>query len=236
MDIAGQELDISDEVEERTVHNYVSLLRDILGFNYVPRYPFVLLVTLLRISGGEEAAEFRNPSFARYYEYLFAKQIFSTFSTRNIELAHVFFSYFAYRLFELKDECATKDDTQKIVRDFSNLKALPLKDIEEVFYSALSGKIIIQSSESYRFRYNYAYYYFLTKYWAESLPAEEVCQLVTQLSDNLHLKKSASILIFLAYQNHHEVIINLLQRQLKETFELEDKFDLIMKQLLAWSN
>ena len=222
---AGQEFDISDEVEERTVHNNVSLLRNILGFNYVPRYPFVLLVTLVGISGGEEAAEFRNPSFVRHYEYLFSKQIFSTFSTKNIELAHVFFAYFAYRLFELKDECATKDDTRKIVQDFSNLKALPLKDIEEVFYLALSGKIIIQSSEKHRFRYNYAYYYFLTKYWAESLPAKEVCQLVTRLSDNLHLKKSASILIFLAYQNHHEVIINLLQRQLKETFELENKFD-----------
>ena len=222
---AGQEFDLPEQEAENQIETYVLLLNDIFGFNYVPKFPLVILISLLGISGGEAASELRHPSFARYYEYLLAKHLFSTFPDNKIDLAHSLFGYLAHKFYLKDSERIKRAFIDKLLQQFSTNGDLPLEDIKSTFNLAVLSGIISESSEEYKFKHNYAFYYFLTKHWSSNLSDTEIDKLVEELSENLHLKRSASILIFLAYQNRHECIIKLLQRQLGETLCDEVEFD-----------
>ena len=222
---AGQEFDISEEDEQNKIEIYVSLLSDILGFNYVPKCPLVILVALLGISGGEEVSELRHPSLARYYEFLITKHLFSAIPDMEVELAYSLFAFLAYRFYQSENEEIASVATQQLLQEFSDSRDLPLTYIESVFASAVANGIISESSEGSKFKHNYAFYYFLAKYCSDRLSDTEIDGMVADLSDNLHLKRSASILVFLAYQNRHECIIKLLQKQLGETLNEVAQFD-----------
>ena len=222
---AGQKFDVSEQQEQNQVEAYVALLRDILGFNYVPKCPLVVLIALFGISGGEEVSELRHPSLARYYEFLLAKHIFATLPSRWIELAYPLFGFLAHKFYLNEEDRLEASQIQTSLQEFSEFGDFPIEIIKDVFSSAVSGGVISISSEGYKFRHNYAFYYFLTKYWTERLSDEDIDDLVAGLSDNLRSKRSASILVFLAYQNRYECIIKLLQRQLSETLSNEVEFD-----------
>ena len=233
---AGQEFDISEEEEQNKVEIYVSLLSDILGFNYVPKCPLVILVALLGLSGGEEVSELRHPSIARYYEFLITKHLFSAIPDKEVELAYSLFAFLAYRFYQNENEEIASVTTQQLLQEFSDSRDLPLADIESVFDSAVANGIISESSEGSKFKHNYAFYYFLAKYCSDRLSDTEIDEMVADLSDNLHLKRSASILVFLAYQNRHECIIKLLQKQLGETLNEVAEFDFDSKAASSLTN
>ena len=232
----GQEFDVSEESEQNQIETYVSLLRDILGFNYVPRCPLIILISLLGISGGEEVHEMRHPSFARYYEFLLSRHLFIALPNKWIEPAYELFSYIANHLFQNDSDRIATNSIKDILVQFCEVRDLALEAIEGVYSSAVSGGVIVETSEGCRFRYNYAFYYFLTKYWTDHLTDAEIDKMVSELSDNLHLKRSASILVFLAYQNRHECIIRLLQKQLGETLGQEIEYDFASEQSVRLTN
>ena len=115
---AGQEFDVSEESEQNQIETYVSLLRDILGFNYVPRCPLIILISLLGISGGEEVHEMRHPSFARYYEFLLSRHLFTSLPNKWIELAHELFPYIANYLYRNGNDRIATSSIKDILGQF----------------------------------------------------------------------------------------------------------------------
>lgn len=200
-------------------------VREIVGYNYVPRFPFVILVILHGISDGEKAMEMRNPSFVRYYKYLLDKHIFTEFPQARIELAYRFFPFVAQRVFQGNKEEITIPETEQLCSEFSQKFGPRIDNVRETIDAAFHSGILISTGNGYKFRDNYVYYLFLTEHWAERINEEEVINQIKELSENLHLKQSSSILIFLAYQKQHELIIQILLDQLSKALSEENEFD-----------
>lgn len=179
----------------------------------MPAYPFLVLSILSNVETLNRPLNQQMTSFGYCYEALiiiaFTKCGLKT--DDQIGGAINFLSSFAYHLYTNEFHEISVIDFRNFLDEYEERIALPFK--KDIFIKKLEeSRLIIKSTlGNYRFDYKYIYYYFLAKYFAESMP--DSLSEIEELCRNIHKDENAYIVIFFSHNSKSNKFYDILLRE-----------------------
>ena len=191
----------------RHVVNVNRLLNTIIGKNYVPPYPIYVLSVLQ----AQEAATPIDPNKARthgyFYEVLIKVAIGRNATPSDYDITSGFLAYLAYSFFQMQVQRVPETTLEEIHNRYRDIY-----DVARTF-AAMKDQLtelhlLKQSSDgSFRFRYQFIYYYFVAAYMRDHISDDLVRAKVTLMASTLHVDECASIMLFLSHLSKDPYIV-----------------------------
>ncbi|HEU5141282.1 MAG TPA: metallophosphoesterase [Bacillales bacterium] len=190
----------------------------IIGNNYVPSYPFFILVILQSIETGR-SHKFQESTYGHYYEHLINQPFFNIkMKNDEIEMLYNYITEFAYVYFS--DESLEKSAIEH--KDFHNWYCdeydLNLNSSETI-EKLKELKILHEFDNGYQFKYSYVYYYFVALYLARNIDDQEVRYQISEMSKKLFVKENANIIMFLTHHSKSPFIFDQILTNAQSIFD-----------------
>lgn len=179
----------------------------------MPAYPFLVLSILSNVETLNRPLNQQMTSFGFCYEALIiiAFTKCGLKSDDQIGGAINFLSSFAYQLYTDEIYEMSSIDFTTFLDEYEKRIALPFK--KDVFIRKLEDSRLMLKSTlgNYRFDYKYIYYYFLAKYFAESMP--DSLSEIEKLCKNIHKDENAYIIIFFSHNSKSNTFYDVLLKE-----------------------
>jgi len=214
----GQESYIQLDDLENINSNSEKIINVIIGRNYVPAYPIYLLIILQTIEIGAQH-NLRENTFGYYYEFLITQSFIKAgIKPEDHDSYITYLKEFAYFLFSRNE----KEISESVFIEFHK-KHIDDFDIRLNFRETLDNLqmslIIKRKNGIYKFKYLYIYYFFISKYLADSINSNiEIQKLVSNICEKLYIEENANIILFLIHHSKNEIILENVRKQANALF------------------
>lgn len=188
-----------------------------LGENYIPSFPLFILVHLHKLDL-ERESELKTSSYGYYYEYL----IITSISRLDSELLDSYLTYltlFAFFLYSNKSHEITRDEFEHYDINIFRKKHRIAKDLDSIIQLFKDAGIIEESNALFKIKHNYIYYFFLARYFRETISSKETRNEINKLIQKLYKDENANILIFLTHLSKDNFIVSSLVENSREIFK-----------------
>lgn len=228
--VLGQEETITDEKTHEQVVKTAKAITSTIGLNIVPSYPLFLL-TLLQAMETNSTADFSESSYGHYYGYLINEAFIKEGVPKNkLNFYHTYLSELAYTCFIGNSHTFDIDDLKQFHNHYNKSHKAD-KSFDTVLKTLLKTKVIQDTSSSYKFTYDYLYYFYTARYLAKNVNKIEVRTNIEKLVKNSHRIEFGNILMFLIHHSNEAYIINLLLTQTQTVFKELEEFNFSDEQL-----
>lgn len=226
----GQEETISSEELHEQVVSTAKSITSAIGLNIVPAYPLFLL-TLLQSVDSNNIVDLSESSYGHYYGYLINEAfVKNDINKQKLNFYHAYLSELAYEFFINNNHNIEREDFYQF-HDIYKKKIKVDNDFESVLKTLLKAKVIQEKDNSYKFTYDYLYYFYIAKYLSKKIHIQEVRENIEKLVRNSHRIEFGNILMFLVHHSNEEYIINLLLTQTRIVFKEVEEFKFSNEQL-----
>lgn len=198
----GAESDVAEIAHRRG--RIAGTLDALVGRNWLPPYP----VYVLAILQGTEAStplDTRMSTYGSYYELFIRAALARGRTPVQSDVVLNYLAYFAYHLFVEQLSAVDDDGFENIHRAFERRYEISRPA------SALKDELIacemLAASGGIRFKYPYAYYYFVASWLRDHINAPAVRAQIADLSRSVHIEEHANILLFLAHLSKDPLIV-----------------------------
>lgn len=206
------DLTVEDDRVQRIMDN-------IIGSNFVPAYPFFLLVILQNVESGAQDS-LRDSSYGHYYEFLIKSEFISTrLGDEDIDALYSYLSELAFMFFRKKQREINGEDFDAFDAYFCSKYALESPRVQAMRRVVLLTAMAGRHQGSYEFRYAYMYYYFVARYITQHLTEAEIKDTVAYMCENVHVEQFASILMFVTHASSDPFILDQVLSQARAIFE-----------------
>lgn len=214
----GQINDLSDkELMERNDKSAI-VINVVIGNNYVPSYPFFLLILLQTAESGLPHNN-KDSSYGYYYELLITQSFMNiNMQHKEIDAYYTYIAELAYHFFEN----SIIEFSIIEFREFNNWlgNEYDLKhEFEKITKKLKDSEILEFYNESYRFKYRYIYYYFVAKYFALKITEEKIKIKISEMCTNVYIEEYSNILMFLTHLSKDPFILYEIHNQAQKIFE-----------------
>jgi hypothetical protein len=193
------------------------LINSNIGNDFFPKYPLFILVHLHKIDL-ERETELKTSSYGFYYEYL----IMTTLGRKNTELLDSYLTYLtqlAYFMYDKKCLDITGAEFKKFDRDIFRIKYRFSEDYSIIVKYLVSTGILDNNNDVFAFKYNYIYYYFIARYFRETISSELTKSELVKIVKHLYKDENANIIIFLTHLSKDTFILETVLNSSKEIFQ-----------------
>ncbi|WP_426276339.1 metallophosphoesterase [Chryseobacterium sp. S-02] len=197
------------------------LIDSIVGKNLVPAYPLYIL-TILQATELFPTQNFEHSTLGHYYDVLI-KSALGKVLTKNGDIE----KYYTY-LAELSNKMYENDNKFLVESDFIDFHKIHVKEYGlsqngfiEIERNLINTDIITLHKETYKFKYDYIYYYFLGKYLSDNIEDPDIQDKVIKLANTLDNTDNANTYLFLAHHSKSEFVINTISEIAKNIFKDE---------------
>lgn len=206
------------------VHQTKNTLDISISNNITPSRPMFLITSLLTFESNN-TLKLEESSRGYYYEFLIIQSI-SKITTENDEIVgfFTFLSNLAYYFYE--NNSLEFDKVAKFHREFIEENDIApsfrkLYDFNTLMDSLVEVSLMSVKSNEYKFKYNYIYYYFISKYFSDNLTRKDIRKIVVELSDKMYLESNGNIILFLTHHSKDPFIIDEIIKRADELFKNE---------------
>lgn len=220
----GCEETISDEQLYTGTQQKAAIINSIIGSNFVPRKPFIVLVLLQAIQDGM-SNELKQSSFIRYYKFLIDSTLLPKLTTNESELAYELLPVIAYEMHKKVNRHLSESDFEELIENFADERGINKKELTDVKSSLLFVSMLMKWDGEIKFKHSYTFYFFVSQYFSINLNNSDTKQQVIDICSSLHLKQNANIIIFLSYHSNDPTIIDTVCSQIDKLFTAVDEFD-----------
>lgn len=190
-------------------------ITNILGKQFLPSNPIFLLTLLQNIDTGVDTFDVSPTSYAALYQsLLFASLIRAGVHQNNLDGYSMFLSELAYKMYEKKVslfsevEMANAVNYNEFYDEYSKERNVVAK--KDVILSKLKDAAIIKEQEDkvYQFSYKYLFFYLTALKLSRIINTKEGQNELNKLCDALHKENNANILLFLAYLDKSDILLD----------------------------
>jgi hypothetical protein len=191
-------------------------IKQIIGKNYVPSYPFYILALLQSL----ESKNVQNPNYSIhgfYYELLINDSLSRAVNdSKEISLYYNYLTHFCFHLFSNKVKSITIQEFDFFHQsycdkfDLTYEKSTILKTFDKAKLFTLNNGVSVSE--------NYIYYFFTAKYLSNNISDKSVRQLISKMCERLFRDEYSSIVMFLTHLSKDSFIINELIVSSKKIF------------------
>lgn len=197
------------------------LINQIVGKNLVPAYSFYILVILqsMELSSKEN---FEQSTLGHYYDVLIKTALSknSSSSNQDIERFYSYLSELSYYFHKNNIRAISENSLMDFHKNFINNYSIVNSFITTID-KLLHSNIIYKANDEYKFRYNYIFYYFLGKYFADNIDEEDIKRQVIYIADTLYNTDSANTYLFLSHHTKSKFIIETILKVAQNLFSQE---------------
>ena len=212
--------DFNNEVEKtRLTYELEKLVDLIIGKNLVPSYPLYIL-TILQTTELLPNQNFEQSTFGHYYDVLIRVALGKNINNKEIEKYYSYLSELSFYLY--KQNIKSLDENKFITFHKNYITNYKIKtSLVDTIKKLVSCDIIYAIGDTYKFRYDYIYYYFLGKYLADNLDEENIKSTIVSIADTLYNTHSANTYLFLSHHTKSMFVIETIVKTAKKLFEDE---------------
>jgi UDP-2,3-diacylglucosamine pyrophosphatase LpxH len=216
--------------------NNKRLVDTVIGYNYVPSYPFFLLIILQAADAGTPH-NLTESSYGYYYDILI-KTTLQNINIRNEEMDayNSYITELAYYFFDKKLSEISKSELLQFHKWFCNEFDI-YHDFNSYISKLVEVSILDGYNDTYKFRYKYIYYYFVAQFIANNITSEEIRNVVSKMCKYLHIEEIANIVMFLTHKSKDPFILQEILTNAKEIFsefsEARLEKDMLMNKLIS---
>lgn len=205
-------------------HHHRTISR-VLGKNYIPSTPLFLL-TVLQSMDSDNHVDINTSSYGYYYQYLITTSLGAA-SVKKESLDEIFnyikeLSIFLYKRSKKQEHIDTLWEFNKTFCDEYDLKI----DFSSRMSLLEKARIIDVSDKYVKFKYPYIYYFFIAKYFSETINKPDTKTIIDEMINNLHHKKNMNILMFLTHHSRDENILDRICERASKIFKEYSAADL----------
>lgn len=209
----GREGRVSEEEIESDVRLHKNALDQVLGRNFLPKFPLFVLILLQQFEAFKSS---KAVVASGSHGYLFEALIVDAFEkhVRSFSIGMVF-SYLALMARQMHDRDERFIAAAEQARFHVDFVSKKLVDIDrDVLLSELiAAQVLTRHAGGIGFRYQYLYYYFLAKNLSETIADASSQKHIDRLVDFVHTEQSANVLTFLAHLGGEaDVVARLITR------------------------
>lgn len=227
----GREDIITNEEIHTEVIKKSKILTSTIGSNIVPSYPIYLL-TLLQAIEGSNASPLTDSSYGHYYRYLINESFIKNgINAKQWELYYTYLSELAYGCLKTNIYNLDINDLQDFHEKYRKEHRIG-DSFETIKNNLLKTKVLQEDVDTYKFTYDYLYYFFVAKYLADNLHIPEVRETIEKLVKNSYRIEFGNIIMFLIHHSNKEYIIKLLLVQTKSIFNEIEEFRFEKEELI----
>lgn len=202
------------------------LISSILGKNFVPPYPFYILVILQQLEVGISVNS-TSGSLGYLYESLITLALTKIGSkSRDLDKQYSYLSELAYYFFCEKIKVISEERLPIWHTRYSSKYKLTI-DMGSFLQTLIAASILERDDEGISFKYSYMYYYFVARYFRDHIGDELIKEYIIRMSERLHQTESANIIIFLCYLSKDPFILNTLLAASRKMFANYAQFDVV---------
>lgn len=198
----------------RKNESYDKQVKDFLGKNFLPQFPFVVLSALQSIDTGNSS----DQGFSFYYKYLIEEALKNgVTNSDNLQFYNFFLADYCYFLFDEKIKNIPIDSFESYFKNYSIRMKVTIPFSEA--YNQLLGAKIIKENEGYIYiSYNYIYYYYVATYISSKIDEPKIKELIVKLIERLYVEEFSGIIIFITQLNSNSFILDKLEESTNKYF------------------
>lgn len=190
-------------------------ITNILGKQFLPSNPIFLLTLLQNIDTGVDTFDVSPTSYAALYQsLLFASLIRAGVHQNNLDGYSMFLSELAYKMYEMKVNLFSETETANAVNynefyeEYSRERNVVAPN--DIILAKLKDAAIIKEQEDkvYQFSYKYLFFYLTALKLSRIINTKEGQNEVKKLCNALHKENNANILLFLAYLDKSDILLD----------------------------
>ncbi|HEX2897619.1 MAG TPA: toll-Interleukin receptor, partial [candidate division Zixibacteria bacterium] len=184
-----------------------SSLGKIIGRGIMPAYPFFILSVLSINEAIEKPLDQEITSQGYCYQaliYLYMRK--HGIKNDDFDTYINFLTEFAYYIFKADRFDISNKEFEEFLVKYLQKYNLPIKQ-EVLMNNLLQTQIVaLDNLGNYYFRYPYLYYFFVAKYLAQDIKANE--QVIDSIINNLHSDRNAYIAIFISHHSRNDYVLD----------------------------
>ncbi len=190
---------------------YKTNIDSILGKTIIPARPLFIILILRMKEIGTSHQELNLTSYGHYYQFLVFGCLNQTakIPQQKIDLYLNYLTELSYFIFRQQNKTISKQILESFNQSYSE-KFPPTKtSFIEIIDKLKKGKLLsIDNSGQYCFKYEYIYYYFVSKYLAENISDKKIKCTITHLCSKLHNKDYANIMVFVSHHSKEDSVLD----------------------------
>ncbi|MBI3136415.1 MAG: metallophosphoesterase [Bacteroidetes bacterium] len=200
----------------RKNESYDRQVREFLGKNFLPQYPFIIITALQSLDLGNSSEQ---GAFKYYYKYLIEESLRKNVDNNDeLQFYNLFLSEFCFFLFDSKIRSISSHDFENYFKQYISKKRVKVSFTESL--RQLSAARIIKLDQDFvKISYNYIYYYYVALYFANNLERDsslKVC--LTKMIERLYVDEYSNIIVFLSQLTSSPKVIEELLAHTNEYF------------------
>ncbi|SEB94009.1 metallophosphoesterase [Paenibacillus sp. GP183] len=212
------QLETATEAELQKNHDKATeTINIIIGNNYVPAFPFFLLVILQTIESNVPH-NLKESSYGYYYDLLILQSL-SKINMKHEEIDAFYncITELAYRFFH-QNIIEMAEDEMKDFHKWFTVEYDLTYDFEKNITRMVEANIVEKFNGIYRFKYKYVYYYFVAKYLSNSITELAIREKISLMCSKVHIEEFANIIMFLTHLSKDPFILNELFSHAQKIF------------------
>jgi len=196
----------------------------VLLHHIVPRTPIIVLI-LLKAIENRQSSDLAQTGYVRYYKFLIDNAILKNLRATEVEQAYALLPELAWAVYNSSGGELSQSEVEKVVENFSERRALRKASLFGVLASLRAIGMFSGDSEVIRFKYQYAFNFFLADYISQNISSEEMRDHIRVLCQNAWSRQTTTILVFLSFHSNDSIITESLLRQLREIYPGQNEFE-----------
>lgn len=210
----------------QTIVRAERIITSVLGKNYIPPYPFYILVLLQQLEVGISVST-TSGSIGYLYESLLTLSLTKMGSKgRDIDKQYSYLSEMAYNFFSKKIRKIPEGKLNNWHSQYCTKYKLTI-ELSNLLHILIGASILKREDDGVSFKYSYMYYYFVARFFRDHINEDVIKDYIRGLSERLHQTEAANIIIFLCYLSKDPFILNTLLSSSKRLFTTYAEFDVI---------
>lgn len=224
----GQEYSITDQdliFETNRIANGIS---GVLQQKVIPAYP-IMVLSVLQMLELQTPMKATHGTYGYFYEMMLTQTLTNKWRSQDVDKLYTYLAALAYDIFSASGKPPNEERMRAFTKEFCTTYATQI-DIETTLRKLIECRILLRRGDSYEFKYNYLYFYFIARYFRDNIEDAQtrgaVLKHITNMASALHVEENANILIFFSYLAKTPIIIDEILRNAKDFYKDHEWCDL----------
>lgn len=180
-------------------------VQSVLGNKLMPSHP-VFILTIIQTLQEAKPMDLGQTSYGYCYQSLITNALLQSAKVGgDLDTYMNFLTEFAFSLYETGNDSFSEIEFKDFYSIYSNKYIVP--PFEEIKLKLLKSSILIVDESYFKFTYEYINYYLAARKISQLNNCEYGKDIIKKLCRNLHDKKQANILVFVAHHSKSECLI-----------------------------
>ncbi|MCC2546449.1 AAA family ATPase [Hymenobacter sp. BT175] len=208
--------EIDEEIIYRKIHDTKNLLDNVIGNNFIPPYP-VILLPLLQASQYHDQVNPAASTYGYFYELLINRSLTEKSTQIVISIKAGYLTHLAKFMFERGVNKLSHSECLTFHQEYEDKFDIPV-NYREIIPLLSETNLLEESTEGIKFRYEYIYYYYVAKSLSARLYDVKVQETITDLIKTIHKDNSANTLLFLTHITNDQFIVGQMIEAASKVF------------------